>query len=126
MNFRSFFQQATGQKPYPYQERLGVVPVDDYPELLDMPTGLGKTAAALLSWTFRRRLHPDPGVRNATPRRLVYCLPMRVLVWVEQTYENTRDWLRQLGLFSNDPCDEQLVEGEVDVSRRWLIVEKPR
>lgn len=61
-----------------------------------VPTGAGKTAAAVLAWLYRRRFHPDEQVREATPRRLVYCLPMRVLV--EQTLQAVRTWVRKLGL----------------------------
>lgn len=67
------------------------------PVLLDVPTGLGKTAGAVLGWLWRRRFDPGPDVRAHTPRRLVYCLPMRVLV--EQTYRETRRWLKNLNLF---------------------------
>jgi CRISPR-associated endonuclease/helicase Cas3 len=79
--FSGFFQHATGKPdpPYPYQMRLAT---DGLPDLLDIPTGLGKTAAVVLAWLWRRRF-ADPAIRRATPRRLVYCLPMRVLV--EQT-----------------------------------------
>ncbi len=66
------------------------------PVLMDVPTGLGKTAAAVLAWLWRRRFVPHPNVRAQTPRRLVYCLPMRVLV--EQTQRAAKEWLRNLGL----------------------------
>ena len=46
------------------------------------------------AWLFRRFFHPDPELRKATPRRLVYCLPMRTLV--EQTAEVTDLWLKGL------------------------------
>jgi len=62
--------------------------------LVDVPTGLGKTAMAVLGWLWRRRCHPDEAVRKATPRRLVYCLPMRVLV--EQTRDNAVRWLHNI------------------------------
>jgi hypothetical protein len=48
--FREFFQAATGVKPYPYQERLaaGEGPAGAPASLLiDVPTGAGKTAAAV-------------------------------------------------------------------------------
>ena len=53
---------------------------DEFPQQLDIPTGLGKTAAVVLAWLYRRFGHPDKSIRRATPRRLIYCLPMRVLV----------------------------------------------
>jgi CRISPR-associated endonuclease/helicase Cas3 len=79
--FRDFFRAATDvERPCPYQERLATAQADQFPELLDVPTGLGKTAAAVLAWLFRRRVHSHKIVRDKTLRRLVYCLPMRVLV----------------------------------------------
>ena len=76
-----------------YQERLATGAT--VPALLDVPTGMGKTAAAVLAWLWRRRF-AEESVRSKTPRRLVYCLPMRVLV--EQTFSETKRWLAQLGL----------------------------
>jgi CRISPR-associated endonuclease/helicase Cas3 len=95
MNYRDFFVQATANPkgPYPYQERLATEA--DFPQLLDVPTGLGKTAAVVLAWLWRRRF-ADEETRQSTPRRLVYCLPMRVLV--EQTRDNARQWLTNLSL----------------------------
>jgi CRISPR-associated endonuclease/helicase Cas3 len=91
--FAKIFEKATGTKPFPYQERLALeVPG---PSLVSIPTGLGKTAAAVIAWVWRRRF-ADDATRNATPRRLVYCLPMRVLV--EQTRDEARKWLEKLGL----------------------------
>lgn len=101
--YRDYFQCATGVRPYPYQERLALAPVGEFPETLNASTGVGKTAAADLGWLFRRRFHPDKKIQQATPRRLVYCLPMRVLV--EQTYGNTCGWLDKLGLLAANPDD---------------------
>ncbi|WP_346732714.1 helicase-related protein [Chloracidobacterium aggregatum] len=76
--------------------------------------GHGKTAAAILGWLWRRRCHPKETVRNATPRRLVYCLPMRVLV--EQTRACAVRWLNNLGLLAGKATfDGDRLEGyEVD------------
>jgi hypothetical protein len=42
MTFDTFFQTATGeQTPYPYQRRLAEAPPGRFPQLLDIPTGLG-------------------------------------------------------------------------------------
>src|ERR1700722_13483700 len=81
-HFTSIFRQATGtSSPLPYQKCLALA--DTFPMLLDVPTGLGKTAAAILAWVWQRRF-AEEAIRTTTPRRLVYCLPMRVLV--EQTH----------------------------------------
>ena len=96
--FAELFRQATGgNDPLPYQERLALC--SPLPSLLDVPTGLGKTVAAILAWVWRRRF-ADESVRKQTPRRLVYCLPMRVLV--EQTYGEAIKWLHRLGLLAGD------------------------
>ena len=78
MTFADLFDRATcgEQKPFPYQ--IAFAESADLPELVHAPTGSGKTATAILGWLWRY-FHSG----EATPRRLVYCLPMRVLV--EQT-----------------------------------------
>lgn len=48
---------------------------------LRIPTGLGKTEGVLAAWMFHRIFRDD----ERWPRRLVWCLPMRVLV--EQTVQ---------------------------------------
>ena len=91
--FREFFKKATGFEPYPYQELLA--DRDDIPEILNIPTGAGKTEAAILAIYVWRIIHPDNDTCN-TPRRLVYCLPMRVLV--EQTVSRINKWICNLKL----------------------------
>lgn len=81
MDFKTFFasmvrhESETARAPYPYQQKLAE---GGWPETLIIPTGFGKTAAVLSAWLWKLKIG-DPG----TPRRLVYCLPMRALV--EQT-----------------------------------------
>jgi len=95
VDFNEFFVSATGieEGPFPYQKRLATG--DELPSLIDVPTGCGKTSAAVLGWLWRRRF-ADEETRKKTPRRLVYCLPMRVLV--EQTRDNVIMWLHNLEL----------------------------
>lgn len=71
--------------PYRYQQLLAAEP---WPEMLDVPTGLGKTAAVMGAWLYRRLIGD-----SAAPRRLVWCLPMRVLV--EQTRTHAERWLER-------------------------------
>ncbi len=97
--FRSAFAQNE-LKPYPYQERLACDSV--WPELLDIPTGMGKTAAVTMAWLYKRGWRKDgrnADIDEATPRRLIWCLPMRVLV--EQTETNIRAWLRNLSILGD-------------------------
>ncbi len=94
MTFSDIFRKATGEEPFPYQ--VALAEGADLPESLKAPTGSGKTAAIVLgAWLYRRRF-AEPAVRAATPRRLVYCLPMRTLV--SQAEREITRWLRNLGL----------------------------
>lgn len=95
-DFAEIFQRATGHSPFAYQVRLATQP--RLPSLVAVPTGLGKTAAVVMAWIWRRRFDPRDEIRTATPRRLVYVLPMRVLV--EQTYQEAVRWLDRLGLLA--------------------------
>jgi len=98
MNFDAWFARALGSDqctPFPYQRELAQT--ERFPELLEVPTGTGKTAAMILGWLWRRQHN---NWRDATPRRLVYCLPMRVLV--EQTRACAVRWLNNLGLLAGE------------------------
>ncbi len=105
--FIDFFRTATEFPPYPYQVRMATAL--EAPVLVDVPTGAGKTAATILGWLYRRLFHRNDKVRAETPRRLVYCLPVRVLV--EQTEARAREWLDKLGLLAETPGDAREVEG---------------
>jgi CRISPR-associated endonuclease/helicase Cas3 len=107
--FESFFRAATGgTAPYRYQTRLAELA--ELPDVLDVPTGLGKTAAVVLAWLWRRageHTLPRP------PRRLVYCLPMRTLV--EQTERAVCRWIGNLEsaeLLPRVPAVHVLMGGE--------------
>lgn len=94
MSFAAFFAGALGRDrtPFPYQRRLAEAA---WPETLIIPTGFGKTAAVLGAWLWKIAC-----ADAETPRRLVYCLPMRTLV--EQTEAAAETWIatarRDLGL----------------------------
>jgi CRISPR-associated endonuclease/helicase Cas3 len=93
MQFEDFFRMATGADPYAYQRTFAAAP--SFPDLLEAPTGSGKTATAVLGWLWRR-LHGTPEQRAEAGHRLVFCLPMRTLV--EQTERAARTWRDRLGL----------------------------
>lgn len=92
-DFGEMVRRAAGHSPYPYQRRLAV---EGLPELLAVETGAGKTAAVFFAWLWRRRFHPDPSVRSATPSQLVLCEPMRT--FTEQVERIVKGWLEKLGL----------------------------
>ncbi len=88
-DFGTFFELATGHRPYGYQARIAR---DGLPSLVTAPAGTGKTAV-ILAWLWRRLHGPDPA---GTPRRLVYALPQHSLA--EQVSGQVRAWLANLGL----------------------------
>ena len=89
--------------------------------LIDIPTGIGKTAAVVLAWIWNRIIN----LNDDWPRRLIYCLPMRTLV--EQTRMNVDQWLSKLGL-SNEVGLHVLMGGEdagewdINVERNAVLV----
>ena len=112
-SFADFFRSATGGcDPYPFQERFANA--DQLPHLVRAPTGSGKTATVVLGWLWRWASQTQN-----TPRRLVYCLPMRVLV--EQSVREAKGWLSNLRM--NIPVN--VLMGGVDVEDWHLHPEKP-
>src|ERR1035441_2620931 len=85
-DFDSFFRKITQNSPYEYQKHLAELPIED--GLIRVPTGCGKTAGVIGAWLWRINIG-----RERTPTRLVYCLPMRVLV--EQTRDLAKKWARE-------------------------------
>lgn len=105
LSYPDFFRLATGHELYPYQPRV----LERWPAILEIPTGLGKTEATVLAWVYRRLTLPV-----ATPRLLVYCLPMRTLV--EQTRDRIGAMRQRLLAVGIDaiPAPEILMGGDVD------------
>ena len=88
VTFDAFFETTTGKKPYDYQCRLACGPDAKAGDpdtlqsgaaceshLINIPTGLGKTAAVVLAWLWNRVVHPDAARRDAWPRRLAHIKP---------------------------------------------------
>lgn len=71
--YGSFFSDATGFAQ-PYQWQIDVAS-KGLPDILPIPTGLGKTEGSVLAWAWRRFC-----IDAGEPLHLVYCLPMRALV----------------------------------------------
>ena len=103
------------RRPDPWQSALAT---DAWPRVLVAPTGSGKTAGVTLGWAAHRLRSPD-----RTPRRLVWCLPMRTLV--EQTAEVVKKWFGRLAAHADGtgllprPDDVHVLMGGVDTAG-WL------
>ena len=117
MNTSEIYNLAFGRdtSPDPWQQQFAT---DEWPEVLIAPTGSGKTAGVTLGWAAHRLRAP-----KATPRRLVWCLPMRTLA--EQTARAVRGWFGGLckldvgrGLLPG-PQDVHVLMGGVEAAR-WL------
>lgn len=114
MTFDAFFKRLTttrkpGFEPREWQRALG----EDArctDRVLRIPTGFGKTEGTVLSWLYQRVERKQAG----WPRRLVFCLPMRVLV--EQTHGKIAAWLERAGLTERVGC--HLLMGGIE-STRW-------
>jgi CRISPR-associated endonuclease/helicase Cas3 len=99
-DFDPFFERFAGQStgPHEWQRELGE---DDVlrTRVIRIPTGMGKTLGVLAAWAWHRLERQD----QRWPRRLVWCLPMRVLV--EQTEAVVRDALTREGVLWDSASD---------------------
>lgn len=118
--FRQFFRTATSFDPYVWQIKAAV---DGLPEILPVPTGLGKTEGSVLAWAWRRFVRKD-----GEPLHLIYCLPMRSLV--RQTIERLRSYFAKIKEWNEliDISVHQLIGGDADKTwtaapdRPWALV----
>jgi len=91
-----FYKTLTDRTPHPWQSALAAEPTCRN-RVIRIPTGLGKTEGVLATWASHLRADQ----KHPWPRRLVWCLPMRVLV--EQTYATARRIIERLKLDERIP-----------------------
>ncbi len=79
--FATYFRDVHGYEPFPWQVRLTeqVINSGQWPQVIDLPTGVGKTAA-LDTAVFSLAVRPD-----VFPRRVVFVVDRRIIV--DQVYE---------------------------------------
>jgi CRISPR-associated endonuclease/helicase Cas3 len=85
--------------------------------LIRIPTGLGKTEGVLAAWSLHRISSGD----ERWPRRLVWCLPMRVLV--EQTEQVARTLAARMP--TDTRPDVYVAMGGEDAGEWFLYPERP-
>lgn len=80
-DFAAYFREVHGHPPFPWQERLTrqVLESGQWPDVIDLPTGTGKTAV-LDTAVFSLAARPD-----VFPRRVVFVIDRRIIV--DQVYE---------------------------------------
>lgn len=118
--FSEWFEIATdGFKPYRWQT---LVALEGFPDVLSVPTGLGKTEI-VLAWAWRLLVDKMP-----EPLHLVYCLPVRSLV--TQTVQRLKMYFDRVKERSAaiDVAVHQLMGGGIDdewvgnVDKPWVLV----
>ena len=88
---RFFTRLGDVEAPHHWQRELSLASACGN-RLIRIPTGFGKTLGVLAAWVWHRLCRRD----DEWPRRLVWCLPMRVLV--EQTESDVRAALSRVDL----------------------------
>ena len=74
--FENQFHTLTGHRPLSWQTRLyHRLAAGDLPEIIDLPTGMGKTMVMAV-WLIARSLHPGGNL----PTRLIYVVDRRTVV----------------------------------------------
>lgn len=97
--FDDFFKTLSNNlEPLAWQRDLSGDSLGDN-RLIRIPTGFGKTLGILAAWSWHRIRRGD----ERWPRRLVWCLPMRVLV--EQTKDEVERALARLGVLWDGESD---------------------
>lgn len=94
--FPAFFREVTGREPFPWQVRLAErLCGGEVPDLVDVPTGLGKTSV-IIAWAFAlaASLEDRGPAARTLPLRLIYVVDRRVIV--DSTYELARQLVERL------------------------------
>ncbi len=80
-DFPAFFEEVHGHPPFPWQERLldQVAAKGEWPSVLDLPTGSGKTAAIDIA-VFHVALEADRFEARRAPVRIAFVVDRRLVV----------------------------------------------
>lgn len=115
--YQRWFKALTGHDaPRPWQLDLAKESICRN-RVIRIPTGLGKTEGVLAAWSFHRLQRDDA----CWPRRLIWCLPMRVLV--EQTAHVAQELAARIA--EDRRPTVHLVMGGEDSGEWFLHPERP-
>lgn len=80
-DFTPFFEEVYGYPPFPWQARLliQIAATGEWPSVLDLPTGSGKTAALDIA-VFHLALEADRGEARRSPVRIAFVVDRRLVV----------------------------------------------
>ncbi|MFO0947026.1 MAG: type I-U CRISPR-associated helicase/endonuclease Cas3 [Planctomycetota bacterium] len=120
--FAEQFERLTGYPPLSWQTRLfrDHFAKGDIPNVIDLPTGLGKTMVMAI-WLIARTINKD------LPRRLVYVVDRRTVVdqattvaeTLRSSVERNNNLKNALGL-KNRPLPVSTLRGQFVDNREWL------
>ena len=84
-DFPAYFRDVHGYEPFPWQVRLTeqVLDTGEWPEVIDLPTGSGKTSV-LDTAIFALAVNPEQ-----FPRRVIFVVDRRIIV--DQVYERAKE-----------------------------------
>jgi len=122
-SFDKFFAELTAHPAGPHAWQRELAAQDECTNrLVRIPTGFGKTLGVFAAWAWNRVALGNPD----WPRRLVWCLPMRVLV--EQTESEVQKALQRLGMLQDPHSPEKgvgvhVLMGGADAGRWHLYPE---
>ena len=129
-DFPAFFRDVHGDEPFPWQTRLTeqVLGRGEWPDVIDLPTGAGKTAV-LDTAVFALAARPE-----ASPRRVVFVIDRRIVVDQvverakrirDRVWDGDTDVLRLveegIGKLSDacEPLGVSALRGGVPIDREW-------
>ena len=128
-DFPAYFRGVHGDEPFPWQVRLTerVLETEEWPTVIDLPTGSGKTAT-LDTAVFSLAARPD-----VFPRRVVFVVDRRIIV--DQVYKRARQIKDALTAAENgvlsqvrdrlknitggDPLGVAALKGGVPIDNEW-------
>ena len=128
-DFPVFFQDLHGYEAFPWQRRLAdqVLKNTAWPDVIDLPTGTGKTAVLDIA-VFAMAAQPD-----VSPRRIVFVIDRRIVV--DQVYKRAQRIQRRIekadtpvlklvrerlrGLSDGNPLNVVALRGGVPIDNEW-------
>ena len=125
--FQDLFRELTGHTPMAWQQRLfDRFMAGEIPGVIDLPTGLGKTAVIVI-WLLARAF-ADEARRAVIPRRLVYVVDRRAVVdqatevaqKLRQRLKTRAELRQQLGLSDDIKLPISTLRGAHIDNREWL------
>lgn len=127
--FADFFKDIHGVEPFPWQVRLTRLVMENgaWPEVIDLPTGTGKTAVVDTA-VFCLAAQP-----NVTPRRIVFVIDRRIVVdQVHERAKRIRDQINSAGtsilrivkhrlneLSEGEPLGVSALRGGIPMQSEW-------